>query len=150
MPATEDGTGYYEETILVTMNFGGKQQGLWVRTREPSADEWKEQIVPLLGRTEEPLLFVNIFISLLDSWNLKRKDGQAVPCTLAGLMSHNIRLVNKILKAWMNNGILIVEAEEEEVATQSEEDVEEIDPFEGRGLVALDMPTDAAGVKAAS
>lgn len=134
-----DELGYAEPPIIVTLRYPDKQKGLIIRTKEPTAKQWKKYIMPLLSRQNEPLAFAKIFIKLLDSWNLKYADQTSVPCTMKGLMGQNLRLVEVILKAWINNGIIIVQQD----ATSTNQDEQsadtEVDPFEGMDLPAIDM-----------
>lgn len=132
--------GYVEPVTIVTMNFGGKRAGLTVLTREPSAETWEQEIVPLLDFADKPMKFVDVFVKQLDSWNLKREDGTAVPATREGLMSMNIRFVNEVLKAWINNGILVLDGDDTQ-APQADQPEDEPDPFEGKDIPTVDMDT---------
>lgn len=135
---------YIEPTIIVTLRFKAPRAGLVVRTREPSAELWEEVIMPLLNQTNKPMRFIDAFIAVLDSWNLRREDGTAVPATKAGLRSMNLRFVMAVLTAWINNGIVINDDPLVESATlvdEAEEDLDDGDPFEGRNLQTVDMDT---------
>ena len=129
--------GYVEETTIITMSFSGRRKGLIIWTQEPSADTWEKDIVPLLEEADKPLKFIDVFVRQLDSWNLKRKDGTSVPANRAGLMSMNIRFVTAVIKAWLNNGILVVE-ESDGAAPPPTDDIEE-DPFADVNIRAIDM-----------
>jgi hypothetical protein len=129
--------GYVEPVTLVTLKFAGKRAGLEIHTREPDADTWEEDIAPLLQDTGKPMKFVDLFIRHLDSWNLKLDNGSSVPCTRKGFMSHNIRFVNDVLTAWINNGILVLPEEESPSEVELEEP--EVDPFEGQSVPTVDM-----------
>jgi len=129
--------GYVEPTTVITMTFSGRRQGLVVLSREPSADTWENDIVPLLDfANNKPLKFIDIFVRQLESWNLRREDGTAVPATRDGLMSMNIRFVTAVLKAWINNGILVVE---DEATAESLPPADDEDPFEAFDIRPIDM-----------
>jgi hypothetical protein len=144
---------YVEPVVIVTMRFDGLRKGLVVLTREPSAQQW-EELAPLLDAVASPMRFVDIFCTLLDSWNLRREDGTAVPATKSGLMSMNLRFVTAVLSAWLNNGIVVNEnatseaapAEQAEDIALAEDEEELIDPFEGMNIQPVDMSTYAPGL----
>lgn len=128
----------YTEPVLIAKLRFADMPGLTVTTVEPTARQWKEKIAPLLAAdNNDPLQWIDIFIECLDSWDLEYADGRTVPATLSGLMSQNIVFVQKVVKQWMNHGIVF--HREVPAAEESTPEPEiEPDPFEGMSVQALD------------
>lgn len=132
---------YVEPVLIGALKFAD-MPGLTINTKEPTAAQWEEKIAPLLATdNNDPLQWIDIFIECLDSWDLEYKDGSAVPANRTGFMSHNIVFVQKVVRQWMNHGIVFPRTEAEAVTESSSADMLEYepDPFAGMSVVALDV-----------
>lgn len=131
--------GYVEKIVYTKLLFDGPREGLWIKVREPSTDEWENEIIPLIAfAKEDPHRFTNVFCKLLHSWNLEYEDESAVPLTREAFRSHNIRFTGLVLRAWINNAIVVEDPHESAPTPEVEE--EEADPFEGMNLTVVDLP----------
>lgn len=127
--------GYVEEPVYITLSFTGKREGLIVEVREPSTDEWETLILPLLAHKDDPHKFTDAFCRMLHTWNLELKDGSPVPLTREGFRSQNIRFTGTVLRAWINNAIVVADDEE-----AHESDSMSLDPFEDTNVHTLELP----------
>jgi len=128
--------GYVEETVYVELRFDGVRKDLWIKVREPNTDEWEKSILPLLDYAkEDPHRLTDVFCSLLHSWNLENEDQSPVPLTREGFRGKNIRFTGTVLRAWINNAIVIEEPHE----SAPTEEPEEVDPFEDINIKTVDL-----------
>lgn len=128
--------GYVEEDVYITLEFSGKRKGLWIRVREPNTEEWEMDILPLLHFKDEPHKFTDIFCKLLHSWNLENEDGSPVPLTRAGFRSKNIRFTGIVLRAWINNAIVVPDDNEPSESAPTET----VDPFSDMKIDTVELP----------
>lgn len=133
------GMGYVRPRIIAALHFDD-MPGLTINVREPTYAQWEEQIAPLLGSAaDDPLQWIDAFIGVVDSWDLEYADGTAVPCTRAGLVSHDIVFVQKVLRQWMSKALVFARPEDLDQDQGQAQPAEEVDPFSGVDVTALDM-----------
>lgn len=147
---------YVREKIIVDLHFDEYFPGLNVATVEPSGAVWEEVIIPRMDKEGaiDPLQWIDIFVACLDSWDLKYPDGQSVPCTRKGLMSHDLDFVKIIVKVWLNTALTVrrdeygnlLSSKDSDARTVAEKDMEvEVindDPLRHDVALTVDLPND--------
>lgn len=93
---------YVRQLALYVMDFDSRFPGLHITVRGITGDTLME-LDDLDVTADQPLKAAELFMSLVDSWDLKRADGTSVPPTYAALLGYDMAFIRDVVGAWIRD-----------------------------------------------